>query len=71
MIEAIKTGGWAIPKRGRARRQSPSKAPPRKFYFVFDPEGERLGYIAHSDTRPALDRGGLTYFLKRWPTSTA
>lgn len=63
---AIRTGGWAIPRReGDRRAKRPSD--PRKFYFVFDPEGDRVGYISHSDDRPALEYGGPTYFLKRCP----
>ena len=67
MIEAIRTGGWAVPKRTRALQAKTNR--PRKFYFVFDQAGERLGYIAHSDFRPELEFGGPTYFLKRCPSS--
>lgn len=67
MIEAIKTGGWTIPERNRGVPARASR--PRKFYLVFGPAGERLGYIAHSDLRPELEVGGPTYFLKRCPSS--
>ena len=64
--KAIRTGSWAIPHRASDRGQKELKrADPRKFYFVFDPVGERLGYISHSQQRPALEFGGPTYYLKR------
>ena len=69
---AIRTGDWRIP--GRAVRSHKTDGlirftrDPRNFYLVLDPVGERLGCISHSQKRPALQRGGPTYYLKRSPT---
>ena len=66
---AIRTGDWPIP--GRAHRSHRTNGlirftrDPRNFYLVLDQTGERLGCISHSQKRPALQRGGPTYYLKR------
>ena len=69
---AIRTGGWRVPpggpRGGGQRAGSKRKAQdPDKYYLVFNPGGEPLGYIWYSDQRPALERGGPTYLLKRCP----
>ena len=69
---AIRTGDWRSP--GRAVRSHRTDhlirftRDPRSFYLVLDPVGERLGSISYSQKRPALKRGGPTYYLKRCPT---
>jgi hypothetical protein len=65
---AIRTGGWAVPIRAGPRRPyATNPKSNRKFYFVLDGQGDRLGYIANSEERPALMTGGPTYYLKRAP----
>ena len=69
--QAIRTGGWAIPAFA-ARRSPPSPKRgdrPRKFYFVLDGRGNRVGYIAYAEERPALETGGPTFLMKRSPAA--
>ena len=69
--QAIRTGGWAIAAPAAPTRPLSAAAGdrPRKFYFVLDGCGNRLGYIAHAEDRPALETGGPTYLMKRRPAS--
>ena len=66
---AIHTGDWRSPGRPiRSRRTDRLihfTRDPRNFYFVLNPVGEQLGCISYSQNRPALKRGGPTYYLKR------
>jgi hypothetical protein len=70
---AIRTGDWPIPGRAVRSRRTDGlirfTRDPRNFYLVLDSVGERLGCISHSQKRPALQRGGPTYYLKRPPRS--
>lgn len=69
---AIRTGDWRIPgSAARSRRTGGLirfTRDPRNFYLVFNPVGERLGYISHSQKRPSLKLGGPTYYLNRCPS---
>lgn len=68
---AIRTGDWRSPGRAVRSRRTDGlirfKRDPRNFYLVFNPLGERLGCISYSQNRPALKRGGPTYYLNRSP----
>ena len=67
---AIRTGGWAIPKgRGQNRAFGTNPRTSRKFYVVLNGRGDRVGCIANSEERPALMTGGPTYYLKRAPNA--
>ena len=70
---AIRTGDWRSPGRvvrsRRDHRLIQFTRDPRNFYLVLNPFGEQLGSISHSQKRPALKRGGPTYYLNRSTTS--
>jgi hypothetical protein len=72
---AIRTGDWPIPGRAVRSRRTDGlirfTRDPRNFYLVLDPVGEQLGCISHSQKRPALQRCGPTYYLKRSPIPPA